>query len=727
MRSTGTRSLAFGALLGLLAVTSCNALEPMPVPSSTTCSAEALAQGMSAFAASDVGVYFETGGDAGLALTRDDLAKYLGQIWSGTFAPVDGAPDSQKKATVWLSTSAAAAEKAGLDAASSYAIRRVDEGASTVIVVAAHDATGLTYGAYAFLEQLGARFFHPKEEMVPRYAGPRLPATLRIARAPAMATRGIQFHTLHPIEYFAPFNDPSEANLADAKRVVDWMAKTGQNHLQWVLLSTVDWATWVPHAQAIIEYAHLRGVEVGTNVQVWGGASLQNNYVLVTDEDDWQAQMDAGLDKLLTVGWDTVDLALGEFVSTGPQAVIDWLNHAVEHVAAVDPAIEVNVHNHVGNYENLYVDYMGEKIFYYHLPKYADARLGQVVHTLFFFDVYRDFATYGHPDFHLQHDYIMEELPSRRVSYFPESAYWISADVDVPLFLPEYIHARYIDIHGLVDEARQKGLPPLAGHMMFSSGHEWGYWLTDYLSAKMLWQPDAPLETFLADYAGAFGSCAGDVATAMGTLVSIQTKYLFDARLIAYVQGENTTVDFGYIAGKETHPKRIAFEEVLAMSDGDRATFEADVVAKLEAMVDEMRPIESQLQTQCQGADATVTPWCNELWDGVAIVRNRAEHAAHLYRAVLAQAKKTDPEADYKKAAALTPEAAKIIARREKHYRFDAERLTGLYENPTIYNFGYLRPAHTQCYWRRREQQVRDLIDTGVPAPIASLPGCLEE
>lgn len=72
----------------------------------------------------------------------------------------------------------------------------------------------------------------------------------------------------------------------------------------------------------------------------------------------------------------------------------------------------------------------------------------------------------------------------------------------------------------------------------------------------------------------------------------------------------------------------------------------------------------------------------------------------------------------------MTSEAATIVARREKGYRFDLQRLTGDYDNPTVYPFGYLRPAHTQCYWLRREQQVRTLLDTAYPASLASLPTC---
>ncbi len=695
-----------------------------PASTTVTCTSAAIAQGMTSFPAAEVGVYLETNGDPGLEITRADLASYLGRLWSGTFPVSTQAPDFSKRATLWLSTSAAAAAEAGLDAATAYAIRRVDGASGTVVVVAAHDATNLAYGAYALLEQLGVRFFHPKQELVPSFAGPRVPVGIDIARTPAMASRGIQFHTLHPIEYFAVFNEPSAANLADAERVIDWLVKTGQNYVQWALVSTVGFASWRPHAQAIVDYAHQRGVKVGAVVQMWGGAALQNNYVLVSDESTWQAEMEKGLDQLVTVGWDTVELALGEFVSADPQTIIDWLSHAVVYLAEKAPGVEVNAQNHVGNYPNLWVMYQGQTVFYYHLPQFADPRLGQTVHTLSLFDVYRDWATYAHPDFHLQHDYIFQELPTRRVKYFPESAYWISADIDVPLFLPEYLYARGNDIHGLVQEADAGGLPPLAGHVSFNSGHEWNYWLTDYLTAKMLWQPDEPLETFLADYAGAFGSCAGDVEAAVRSLVEIQSQYLFDQRLVAYVQGENITVDEGYLIGLETHPKRVEFEEVLAMSAADRAAFEASVVEGLEAMVAAMIPVEEAIAGMCAGADATIAPWCDELWDGTAIVRNRAQHAALLYRAILARASGADPEQDYDQAKAKTKEAAAIVARREKHYRFDLARVTGLYANPTIYGFGYLRPAHTQCYWTRREQQVRTLLDSGVPATAVALPSC---
>ena len=76
------------------------------------------------------------------------------------------------------------------------------------------------------------------------------------------------------------------------------------------------------------------------------------------------------------------------------------------------------------------------------------------------------------------------------------------------------------------------------------------------------------------------------------------------------------------------------------------------------------------------------------------------------------------------RATAVTAQAAQVVARREAEYRFDLDRVTGAYRNPTVYGFGYLRPAHTQCYWSRREEQVSFLLENGVAEGIFSLPNC---
>jgi hypothetical protein len=77
------------------------------------------------------------------------------------------------------------------------------------------------------------------------------------------------------------------------------------------------------------------------------------------------------------------------------------------------------------------------------------------------------------------------------------------------------------------------------------------------------------------------------------------------------------------------------------------------------------------------------------------------------------------------RARGITAQAASTIAAREQGYRFEVDRLTASYSNITRYPFGYLRQSHTQCYWRRQEEQARTVIEDGSTRPsIAGLPSC---
>jgi hypothetical protein len=697
--------------------------QPPPV---VKCDSTAATTPTDAFALADVRVALDST-DPLLTPVRADLASYLGAMWGG---PVDVAssPSTSSKVSVWISSSTEAQAALGTAIADGYVLRRIDAGGRTTLVVYAPDAANLAAGAYALLEELGARFFHPKQELVPKLGAPRLPRTLDVWRRPMARTRGLQTHTLHPIEYMTTFMEPSAANLADAKLLIDWLVKTGQNYLLLPLLATVDWTTWKPYAKAFMDYGHSRGVRFGAGPEVLSQSALQNNFVLISDLTRWATQLTSQIDVLMQLPWDGIRLFLGEFVSasSGPQSVIDWLDYATEYVTSKYPGVEIDVENHVGNYPQLWVSYDDQTVYYYHLPEFCDVRLGQMVHTLSLFDMYRDWATYAHPNFHLQHDYLLGELASRRVSYSPESAYWISADIDVPAFLPEHLYARWLDIHTLDQEITARGLPPLDGHIEFTSGHEWGYWLTDYLVARMLWQPQADLGTILQAYTSAFGSCAGDVQGALASYVDLQTSYLFDQRLLPYIQGENATVELGYLAGLETHPERVEFAQILKMTPAQLSSFEKTVIDGLDAFASKTQPLLDAVAARCRGADATIAPWCDELRDGMQIVQLRAQHASLVYRAVVAYRRGDTgtPPSLLAQATQITQQAAAVVAAREAHYRFDVTRLTGQYANPTVYSYGYLREAHTQCYWTRREQEVQYILQNGTVESISQLPKC---
>ncbi len=702
------------ALSALLLVGACSTDEAKDEPS-IPCS---LAPSEEAFErAANVRVFAD---DAVPTEVRADLATYLGRLWSAPIEVTAGPPSGD-------------AIVLRLDAnVQGYTIARADDGGKR-IVVAAGTKADLVAGAYALLEELGIRFFHPMEELVPSFDAPRFPRRLDVRRRAWVKTRGLQVHLLHPLEWFRSLMEPGEQNLAEAKRLIDWLVKTGQNHLQWPIMRTVDWRTFAEHARKIADYAHARGVNVGCSLNLSAKGSLQGNYVLVTDDAQYDRQIAAGLARAMEVPWDDVEIALGEFLAADPEALVRWLDAAVAHLAATSPGTRISVQNHVGNYESLYSDFRGvPRTYFYHVPQYADPRLGQTPHTLFWHDLYRPGGMYQHPDFSFQREFILAQLASpanRRVRYFPESAYWIATDIDVPAFLPEFIESRWTDIHRLAEDIREKGLPPLDGHVLFSSGHEWGYWLTDYLVAKMLWDPDAPLDRFVAHYASAFGSCAPAMGSALSRVIELQRAYLLERRLVPYVSGEDNAVDLGALAGFTIREPRKKFDDLVLAPEQERAAFEASVLADLDTMIREMRPVEDDLAARCRGSDAPLVPWCEELRDGVRIARIRLEHTVALYRAILAHARSRAEDANrlLHEGMAITERAKEVIAARERHYRFDVERLTAAYDNPTVYKFGYLRQAHTQCLWRRQDEQARRIVEENlIGSKPTGLPSCLD-
>ncbi|HZF51112.1 MAG TPA: hypothetical protein VE093_20780 [Polyangiaceae bacterium] len=726
-RSRRLRLAGITALLALASLGSCSdeeKLSPVPLPS-IPCDSTAVSSALEPSAATAISVQIDPGNDANLAALRADIPSYLGALWQGASVTVSEQTSAPPAAplTVWLSTGEAAKQASGAaDLTDGYALRRLESEGGPVLLVYAPDTRNLAHGGYALLEELGARFFHPMQEFVPRLPGVFIPKALSSDRASPFKVRGLQLHLLHPIEYFATIHEASDEHLAEAKRLIDWLVKTGQNHIQWWLLKGVDWEANKPHVTAIIDYAHARGLTVWGVAQLWGGASLQGGISLVDEEEGWQAQLEGRIDHILSLPFDGIELGLGEFFATDPAKLIEWLNHGTAYVG--QKGAELAVVNHVGNYPDLYVDYQGKTEFFYFLPRYADPNLINTVHTVFLYDLYREGGMYNHPNFHGHREFLFEELSKRKVQYLPESAYWVTADIDVPAFLPEYIRSRWIDVHNLDADIRQKGLPPLHGHIVFSSGHEWGYWLTDYLTAKMLWEPGKDLDSFIRAYTGAYGSCSSDIHKVFNGFLNLQTKYLFEQELIPYISGEDVYDDLGVAIKKDTHPPRVRFEEALAMAEEARAGFEASVLVKLGEMVDAIAPLEETAQAACRGSDEALAPFCDELADGIAIVRLRLLHSIRLYEAIFDHARGGGrAKALLDEAAAITDEAAKVIARREASYRFEKERLVGAYENPTIYKFGYLRQAHTQCLWRRQEEQAAFVIANGVgPSPFAVRP-----
>ena len=179
------------ALAALLPVYACDTDgTEVPIPLVVPCSSTAaLVSATDLFPQGGVELHMETGGDPGLEIVRGDVGAYASKLWATQITATADAPDFTNptpRAAVWISNSSAAQALAGVSPTAGYVIQRVAGPVGPVVVVTADNTQDLAYGAYALLEELGVRFFHPMQELVPVLDGPRLPHTLNIARAPAL-------------------------------------------------------------------------------------------------------------------------------------------------------------------------------------------------------------------------------------------------------------------------------------------------------------------------------------------------------------------------------------------------------------------------------------------------------------------------------------------------------------------------------------------------------------
>jgi len=85
-------------------------------------------------------------------------------------------------------------------------------------------------------------------------------------------------------------------------------------------------------------------------------------------------------------------------------------------------------------------------------------------------------------------DFMFKEAGNRVVMYYPETAYWVNYDNQVPLFLPIYALNRLRDLR-MIAEREERENVRINGQYIFDSGWEWGYWFQGVVAARAVWNP----------------------------------------------------------------------------------------------------------------------------------------------------------------------------------------------------------------------------------------------
>jgi hypothetical protein len=596
------------------------------------------------------------------------------------------------------------------------------------------DGLGRQYAVYQYLFGLGFRFVHPEQTVVPALQSLPIgrPQSTPETTSPELSLRGFHIHTQHPLELLEALltNNPAEVELAE--RYIDWLVRNQQNTLQWILLDSVPINDTLAQAERVVSYAHRRGVKVIGQTSFLSNQQNAHRLVDPSNALDDIEELKQNLDVLLTVPWDAINANLGasEFSPTDSNETILFMNEAADHLE-LTAGIPFYPTNHVP--AGLFAKDFG--INFFDLPKFANPNVGTAVHTTMFYGLTGSAPVYGNTDFSRQREFLVDQVDDRSIIYFPESAWWLTFDNAIPVFLPVYLSTRADDLN-FVSE-----LGGVDGHITFSSGWEWGYWLTDYLIAHQSTEPSARL----ADTMQRLLSPLGEKAIALlSETIEAQREALLEQNLMPFLSGEDTLTEIGLRAGIIFHSIAPIPSDVMRMSEIQLTDLNtqlnelAGFCNQLSSITDgwlslvgtgatPFSPRLPSLHSGAAGRPAAITPQAllEELRDSTQITTARCQNALLNYQALVSARSlelnlptNDDPGLLLQEAAELTELARVIIAQRERAYRYDASRTSGHAEaggegvpNATDYDHRVYGRTHILFFWERRDELVQLAIN----------------
>jgi hypothetical protein len=620
---------------------------------------------------------------------------------------------------------------------------------------------GALYGAYALLEMLGFGFLHPLEPTPPLALAEEAPAVDR-ATSPRWPQRGLQLHTMHPLELtdmlqgWGPGGPEDktgwEASLSQWDAFLEWMLANGQNRVHWVWLASDEWAEFagsderIERIERLVARAHAFGIEVGLDVplrlQQQNAARLIQTSGSLADET---RQIERGVDYVMRAGFDYLVTESGttEFTAPDDRRMLAWMD-ALTATAADDHGVPVfiKVHSSTGQHAENFADpTTGEPLNFNFLPHFADSRLGVLPHTVQHYGLSDPAPTYGNQNFNHIRQFLQEQAGSRPTLWHPETAYWVSFDNDVPLFLPLYASRRVHDLRLLAgdEDAGRMGRGEHAGasmdgQMTFSSGWEWGYWLQEVVTARAAWDPhvdassdEAALRRLLEPVERVFGEAGQPLTDWLIDYTHAQQELLIEGRVgkaapddvakrngQAYLQGWETWDDvsdmladrLGLIHGR-MQPERMDLDEMREESF-DRAQYTDEVDPLLGEMERRFDTLARRLEALRDDVPANAIGLYEEFVDAADITALRARQVRALYAYVDAREQGLSAKvagAHLKRARDALDQALGVAAHRETHYRVDADQIAGWRDNPTAYPFTYLWTVRSLYYWQRDEAQ----------------------
>jgi hypothetical protein len=658
---------------------------------------------------------------------------------------------------------------------------------ATFVYLGAKEKLPRQYAVYEALRRLGARFYHPEQEYLPRNDPRALrdrvkrPTVIAADAAaqdylPDFAHRSYTFHGAHPLEHLEAFSD-GDHPIDEAERVNDWIVKNRGSRFRGLGRGVAGAAAREKRRAELEKLRRLLGFPTGAGItlhnQQQGASAVVDRSKPTPPKQQIEDHVAAQLKANPEASEFGVHFGPTEFTVTPDRETVDWINWAGRKALELRPSIRVIVNDHITGSQA--VQSFGDlgcptgtntdgRCDYYDLAFHTDGRFAVKVHTVMFYPLEGPARVYNQKTF--AHKLCLMKQASakgRTLSYFPEGSWWLSFDNPIPVYLPLYIWARGRDVELVRPLLAARGGGTLDEHRMFNSGHEWGYWQQDYAVGLWHWNADVTLDEVLGEIADPFcepgewdtGCAAHSEAVAvLKELITHQRGMLLTRKdfrnrpggLYAYLAGEDPADEIAAVTGLEFRPVRVSFSVVQSWDADQLEHFrdtDLDALKEMETAyagwLARLKKIEGQVPQSGR-------PWLDEIVDGVEIDLLRARQARRLYDAVLTHreavlAKAPDPRGEalpkLEAAEQALRQAELVIRRREKHYRYPAEQMYGggltpetAKQNGTTYPYRVHTKTHLLTYWHNRSARARDVLDgrTGgatdlVLSPTVAAPG----
>lgn len=664
------------------------------------------------------------------------LAFYLGPYFNNRVKLIDEGVEKEKAAK--SSATHVVRLRSNVQGACSgeecYSLKILDGASAAGVELRVESAGGraraVGYGAYEALQQLGFSFLHPLE--------PIWPDTLQWTKlkkigskkdAPRWPIRGVHLHTQHPLELTDMLQglgwDSSqdrakwEVLLPEWEHYLDWLLANKQNRVEWVLLRATGDASFDEGVERQERLKHLvqlgkaRGIQVGIDAPI--RQHQQHAWRLIEaggSEKEQFEEMYRRADYLAATGINFLSTENGtsEFTSDDARSMLKWLDRLTDYLAqkhGID--LEVKIHVSTGQHTSHFKDEdTGKDLNVNFIPKFADQRLGVMPHTVQLYALDDAAPTYGNANFNHIRAFIQQEAGRRRTLWYPETAYWVSYDIDVPLFLPLYAERRYHDLRllaadedeGRMGRGKHQGTS-MDGQVIFSSGWEYGYWLNDVVAARAAWNPETEKpesEGYLELLEDAFVNleAGGSLAHWVDGVSRHQKEALLSQHPVlngmAQMQGVNSwdeiaewvndTTDLHF---NEIKPRRSPF--------GSQKTD-----PRLRRLLGNLAfPPELNLPLPDGSAEGENKIF-RELKRSAQLYNLRAEHQRALY------SKGFDVAEGHRN------KAHKVQSQLKQSYRVPSWRISAYRSNPSAYPFTYLWRADTLYHWKRDAYLARHAV-----------------